>query len=214
LTDADFSKEGAMACVSGLFDSFDEAYDAMSALREAGIEAEHVSLITNNVVLQANPQARICTPPPSDQCLNDAAAQLSPPDNHALEAVGIMSLPGIGEVAVIGWITASLVGVAGSTHNTSEPASIVDTLQQNDISERMADTHSEALRRGSTLLLTRCDEAEVVKVEALLDEWGSVKIDERRDLYVAEGWIAFDRTMPPLTFEEIERDRRARGLDR
>jgi len=206
-----------MACVSGLFDSFDEAYDAMSALREAGIEAEHVSLITNNVVLQGDQQARICGAPQSVECLNDAAAQPSPHDSHtldSLDALAIMSLPGIGEVAVIGWVTAFLVGVAGSTHNASEPASIVNTLQQHDISERMADTYSEALRRGSTLLLTRCDEAEVNKVEALLDEWGSVKIDERRDLYVAEGWIAFDRTMPPLTFEEIERDRRARGLDR
>jgi hypothetical protein len=31
---------------------------------------------------------------------------------------------------------------------------------------------------------------------------------------VAEGWITFDRTMPALTFEEIERDRRTRGLVR
>lgn len=203
-----------MACVSGLFDSFDEAYDAMSALREAGIEAEHVSLITNNVVLQGVQQARICGAPQSVECLNDAAAQPSPHDSHTLDALGIISLPGIGEVAVIGWVTASLVGVAGSARNASELTSIVNTLPQHDISERMADTYSEALRRGSTLLLTRCDEAEVNKVEALLDEWGSVKIGERRDLYVAEGWIAFDRTMPPLTFEEIERDRRARGLER
>ncbi|KYB46250.1 hypothetical protein AB664_23285 [Brucella anthropi] len=104
--------------------------------------------------------------------------------------------------------------MAGSTQNAMQPASLVNTLQQNDVSERMAETYSEALRRGSTLLLIRCAKAEIAQVEALLDEWGSVKIDERRDAYVAEGWITFDRTMPALTFEEIERDRRTRGLVR
>lgn len=204
-----------MACVSGLFDSFDEAYDAMTALRQGGISAEHLSLITNNMVLQANREAKLSTTRTSDASQSDAAAPVSPPpDSHAFEALGIMTLPGIGEVAAIGWVTAALVGVAGSTQNAMQPASLVNTLQQNDVSERMAETYSEALRRGSTLLLIRCAKAEIAQVEALLDEWGSVKIDERRDAYVAEGWITFDRTMPALTFEEIERDRRTRGLVR
>ncbi|KAA9356169.1 MULTISPECIES: hypothetical protein [Ochrobactrum] len=204
-----------MACVSGLFDSFDEAYDAMTALQEAGTDAAQVSLITNNMVLQAKREASIPTAPILDGCPDQAAAALSPPgESRAFDALGILTLPGIGDVAAIGWVTASLVGVAGSTYNGSQPESLVNTLQQNDVSERMADTYSEALRRGSTLLLIRCAEPEVAKVEALLNEWGSVKIDQRRDIYVAEGWIAFDRTMPPLTLEEIERDRRTRGLGR
>jgi hypothetical protein len=165
--------------------------------------------------LQANREAKLSTTRTLDASQSDAAAPVSPPpDSHAFEALGIMTLPGIGEVAAIGWVTAALVGVAGSTQNAMQPASLVNTLQQNDVSERMAETYSEALRRGSTLLLIRCAKAEIAQVEALLDEWGSVKIDERRDAYVAEGWITFDRTMPALTFEEIERDRRTRGLVR
>ncbi|NKX17160.1 hypothetical protein HGG75_24340 [Ochrobactrum pseudogrignonense] len=72
-------------------------------------------------------------------------------------------MPGIGEVAAIGWVTAALVGVAGSTQNAMQPASLVNTLQQNDVSERMAETYSEALRRGSTLLLIRCAKAEIAQ---------------------------------------------------
>lgn len=198
-----------MACVSGLFDSYDEAFDAMAALREAGIDRGDLSLVTNHTVFETSRQARLCAtaqPSPTAQ-----SAPVSPREDPVAEALGIMTLPGIGAVAVLGWVTASLVGVAGSARNGSGPASLVTTLQQSDIGERAAETYSEALRRGSTLLLIRCANEAVGKVEALLDEWGSVKIDQRRDLYVAEGWIAFDRSLPPLTQEEIERDRRIRG---
>ncbi|WP_152027260.1 hypothetical protein [Brucella pituitosa] len=173
-----------MACVSGLFDTYDEAYDALVAIREAGAEPEQLSLITNNTTL---------------------------PDSRSSAESVIASLPGIGEVAVIGWITAALAGTAGSPH-TSPPTSLAAALQGNELSERLAETYSEALRRGSTLLLVRCAETDVAKVEAMLDDWGTVKIDELRDRYIAEGWIAFDQTVQPLTLEDIERGRRVRGL--
>ncbi|GAA5629144.1 hypothetical protein Brsp05_04443 [Brucella sp. NBRC 12953] len=200
-----------MACVSGLFDSYDEAFDAMAALSEAGIDPADVGLVTNHTVFETCRQASLCatTPKPSPVAQGDPRS--APQESSVVEALGIMTLPGIGAVAALGWVTASLVGVAGSARSGSQPLSLATTLQQSDISERDAETYSEALRRGSTLLQVRCSNEAVGKVEALLDEWGSVKIDERRDLYVAEGWIAFDRTMPPLTLEEIERDRRIRG---
>jgi len=199
-----------MACVSGLFDSYDEAFDAMAALREAGIDPGDLSLVTNHTVFETSRQARLCATTPQSSPTAQSEP-VSPRENPVVEALGIMTLPGIGAVAVLGWVTASLVGVAGAARNGSQPVSLATTLQQSDIGEREAETYSEALRRGSTLLLIRCANDAVGKVEALLDEWGSVKIDQRRDLYVAEGWTAFDRSLPPLTLEEIERDRRIRG---
>ncbi|MGW6780250.1 hypothetical protein ACWF50_19745 [Brucella pseudogrignonensis] len=200
-----------MACVSGLFDSYDEAFDAMAALSEAGIDPADLSLVTNNTVFETSRQARLCATTPQPSPVAQSEPVSAQRENPVVEALGIMTLPGIGAVAVLGWVTASLVGVAGAARNGSQPVSLATTLLQSDIGEREAETYSEALRRGSTLLLVRCSNEAVRKVEALLDEWGSVKIDERRDLYVAEGWIAFDHTLPALTLEEIDRDRRIRG---
>jgi len=205
-----------MVCVTGLFDTYDEAANAVHALAEAGIAEEDTCLVTNNFSR--------C----SSRCSGEVVQNINPPSEHEavseapttqfavgqeskiLSAVGLVVLPGIGEIAAYGFLTASLASLAGALSTEAASGSLVDTLVQNGISERSAHTVCEALRRGSTLVIVKCSEKDQATAEATLDDWARINIDARRDSYIAEGWTSFDHLKPAMSNDERQRDQRLR----
>jgi len=198
-----------MAHIPGLFDNYDEALNAVRALEEAGIPADDISLISNNTSSQY-----------VDDTLKDdsntaagagAGAGLGAAAGGGaglLAGLGLLSIPGVGPVVAGGWLTATLVGLVGGAAAGGVAGGIVGALTESGVSEEEAQAYTEAIRRGSALVVVRCDEDDRDKVEAILDEWTRVDIGTRRDAYLEEGWQGFDENRAPYSADEIERERR------
>lgn len=201
-----------MVSVTGLFDTYDEAANAVHALAEAGIAEEDTCLVTNNFSQCSGKVAQgvgsgLAHETPS----GPSSTQLAEGQKcKTLSAVGLVVLPGIGQIAAYGFLTASLASLAGAFSAEAATGNLVDTLVQNGISERSAHTVCEALRRGSTLVIVRCSEKEQKIAEATLDDWARINIDARRDSYIAEGWTFFDHLKPAMSTDELQRDQRLR----
>ena len=196
-----------MAYITGLFDNYDEAADAVRALEEAGISSDNISLISNNT------DGRYA----GDALKGDDGAVTGAETGAGLGAVagggaglltglGLLSIPGVGPVVAGGWLTATLVGLVGGV-----TGGIVGALVDTGVPEEEAQAYSEAVRRGSALVAVRCDETQRGKVEAILDDWGRVDIGQRRDAYLEEGWESFNASAAPYTADEIERERQRWG---
>ncbi|MBQ0710368.1 MULTISPECIES: hypothetical protein [unclassified Ochrobactrum] len=201
-----------MAYITGLFDNYDEAADAVRALEEAGISAENISLISNNT------DGRY-----AGDALKDEDGAVTGAETGAglgavagggaglLTGLGLLSIPGVGPVVAGGWLTATLVGLVGGATAGGVAGGIVGALVETGVPEEEAEAYSEAIRRGSALVAVRCDETEREKVEAILEDWGRVNIGQRRDAYLEEGWESFNASGAPYTADEIERERQRWG---
>jgi len=201
-----------MAYITGLFDNYDEAADAVRALEEAGISAENISLISNNT------DGRY-----AGDALKDEDGAVTGAETGAglgavagggaglLTGLGLLSIPGVGPVVAGGWLTATLVGLVGGATAGGVAGGIVGALVETGVPEKEAEAYSEAIRRGSALVAVRCDETEREKVEAILEDWGRVNIGQRRDAYLEEGWESFNASGAPYTADEIERERQRWG---
>jgi len=201
-----------MAYITGLFDNYDEAADAVRALEEAGISSDNISLISNNT------DGRYA----GDALKGDDGAVTGAETGAGLGAVagggaglltglGLLSIPGVGPVVAGGWLTATLVGLVGGATAGGVTGGIVGALVDTGVPEEEAQAYSEAVRRGSALVAVRCDETQRGKVEAILDDWGRVDIGQRRDAYLEEGWESFNASAAPYTADEIERERQRWG---
>ncbi|GLU29318.1 hypothetical protein [Brucella sp. NBRC 12950] len=201
-----------MVCVAGLFDNYDEAANAVHALAEAGIAEEDTCLLTNNFSQCPGEVAQDVNSSSAHETTSGSlSTQLAAGQKcNTLSAVGLVVLPGIGQIAAYGFLTASLASLAGAFSAETASANLVDTLLQNGISERSANTVCEALRRGSTLVLVKCSEKEQKIAEATLDDWARINIDARRDSYIAEGLTLFDHLKPAMSTDELQRDQRLR----
>jgi hypothetical protein len=75
------------------------------------------------------------------------------------------------------------------------------------VSEEDAHLYSEAVRRGSSLVTIRADDARAAKAEAILDANHPVNARERRDAYMASGWSKYDPVSKGYTADEIRQER-------
>ena len=101
-----------------------------------------------------------------------------------LTGVGVMAIPGIGPLVAAGWLATTLAGAA-----TGELAGgLLGALTSAGVSREEAEVYEEGVRRGSTLVAVQADEADIPKVEAILDRRPSRDWREHREEYSSSGW--------------------------
>ena len=84
---------------------------------------------------------------------------------------------------------------------------MIGALTDYGVSEEDAHLYSEAVRRGSTLVTVRTDDARAAKAEAILDANRPVNTRERREAYTSAGWSKYDPSAKGFTAEEIRQER-------
>lgn len=198
-----------MAHVTGLFDNHDEALDAVRALEGAGFSADDISLISNNS------DGRYSVEKATEGRNAVAGAEtgagigaLAGGGAGLATGLGLLAIPGVGPVVAGGWLTATLVGLVGGAAAGGVAGGLVGALTETGVPEEEAEAYSEAIRRGSTLVIVRASDSERPKAEAILNEWSRVDIAARRSAYIEDGWERFDTAGDPYTTDEIERERR------
>jgi hypothetical protein len=120
-----------------------------------------------------------------------------------LAALGVIAIPGIGPLVAAGVLATTLAGAAGG----SVVGGLIGALTDYGVSEEEAHLYSEAVRRGSSLVTVRTDEARAAMAEAILDANKPVNTRERREAYTSAGWSKYDPLAKGFTAEEIRQER-------
>jgi hypothetical protein len=120
-----------------------------------------------------------------------------------LAALGVIAIPGIGPLVAAGVLATTLVGAAGG----GAVGGLLGSLTDYGVSEEDAHLYSEAVRRGSSLVTVRADDARAAKAEAILDTNRPINTRERREDYTSAGWSKYDPTSKGYTADEIRKER-------
>ncbi|MEI9406869.1 general stress protein [Mesorhizobium argentiipisi] len=194
-----------MTTVTGLFDDYQDASDAVSELEAIGVPRDDISIVANNSDNWYR-QDEI------SEAGEDAAAgaglgALVGGAGGLLTGLGIMAIPGVGPVVAAGWLAATAVGAVGGAVVGGAAGGILGALTESGVSERDAHVYAEGVRRGGSLVTARVDDLLAGEAERILRGERSVNLDERRSAYESAGWTGFDPSAEPFDDIEAERDR-------
>ncbi|WP_331299739.1 hypothetical protein [Methylobacterium oryzae] len=65
---------------------------------------------------------------------------------------------------------------------------LIGGLTAAGLSADEAETYAEGVRRGGTLVTVRADESRAERVLSILDQAGSIDLDQRAEGWRAQGW--------------------------
>lgn len=185
-----------MKTVTGLFDTYDEAEDAVGELEAAGIPHSDISIVASN--------SKGWNDDGDDDRSNTAEDAVSGAGIGAvvggagglLTGLGIMAIPGIGPVVAAGWLAATAAGAVAGAAVGGATGGIIGALTGSGISEQDAHVYAEGIRRGGTLVTARVDDALAAEAQDILAQNDPVDIVARRSEYEASGWAGFDPDAP------------------
>lgn len=193
-----------MRVITGLFDSYQQAADAVRALKDAGVRSEDISVVANNsegyVVEEGEDVAE-------DAAAGVGLGALLGGAGGLLAGLGAVAIPGLGPVVAGGWLLSTAVGAVAGAAVGGVTGGIIGALTEAGIDENEAHVYAEGVRRGGTLVTARVDDARLSAASTIL-RTGHVDVAERRAAYEAEGWGRFDEAAPAYTPEQV-RDYRA-----
>jgi hypothetical protein len=190
--------------LTALFDNYEAAAGAVDKLEAAGIPHTEISIISN----RTEPGA--AAPPPSDpapaldEALDSAGTGATVGTvlgggAGLLAGLGLLAIPGLGPVVAAGWLVATVTGAGIG----AAAGGLIGGLTGAGLSEGEAETYAEGVRRGGTLVTVRADEARADRVMTILDQAGSIDLDERAEGWRAQGWTG--GTVGPAADRSVSR---------
>jgi hypothetical protein len=187
--------------VTALFDSYEDAAQAIRELEAAGVAEGDLSLIVNNAderyTLAEQGRGSAATTGASIGILLGGGAGL-------LAGLGMVAIPGVGPVVAAGWLASTAAGAAAG----AAAGGLLGSLTSAGVSKEQAELYAEGVRRGGTLVTARVDSRHLAStVEAIMRRNHAIDPIDREKLYREEGWTGFDERAKPLSAEEIARER-------
>lgn len=176
-----------MHTVTGLFDTYQHATEAVHALAEAGIDAADISLVANSPE-DIEAEDRI-----GDGATTGAELGAVLGGAGGLVAgLGLVALPGLGPVIAGGWLFATAMGAVAGAGVGATAGGIVGALSGAGVPEPDAHVYAEGLRRGGALVTARVSADQASTATHILASANGVDIADRRRLYESEGWQRFE----------------------
>lgn len=199
--------------VSGLFDSYDDARQAIHDLEAAGVPHHDISIVSNN----AKGEHQIEKAHQADEAGRDAGrgAEIGGAVGGVgglLAGLGLLAIPGLGPVVAAGWLASTAVGAVAGGAIGAATGGLVGALTHAGVSESDAHVYAEGVRRGGTLVTARVadDKAEAARA-VLAHPDRAVDLGVRGDAYRQAGWSRFDEAAPAYTPTEIDEERARYG---
>ncbi|MFA6154209.1 general stress protein [Mesorhizobium sp.] len=193
-----------MKTVTGLFDNYDDASDAVGELEASGIPHSDISIVANNA---DNRHDRHDTSKAADDAAGGAGlGAVVGGAGGLLAGLGLMAIPGVGPVVAAGWLAATAVGAVSGAVVGGAAGGIVGALTDSGVSEDDAHVYAEGVRRGGTLVTAKVDDALETEARRILGQSKSVNLEQRRGEYEAAGWTRFDADADTYESTEIGRD--------
>jgi uncharacterized protein YcfJ len=103
-----------------------------------------------------------------------------------LTGLGLMAIPGVGPLVAAGWLVTTLAGAGIG----AAAGGIIGSLVDAGVSRDEAEVYEEGVRRGGTLVAVKADDADVLRVEEIMNSRHSRPWQAHRDEYTAAGWTA------------------------
>lgn len=199
--------------ISRLYDTYADAERAVTRLEAAGVPHSDISIVANN----------------SDNWYGSRSGKVDRDrdgvDDRAegagtgagigaglggaaglLAGLGLLAIPGLGPVVAAGWLASMAVGAAAG----AATGGIIGALTEAGVSREDASRYAEGVRRGGTLVTARVPDQDRARLDALLNE-RAVNLQERSAAWQKSGWTDFDAASPPLSPEDIGRERELYG---
>ncbi|MGL9620929.1 hypothetical protein QRQ56_23220 [Bradyrhizobium sp. U531] len=199
--------------ISRLYDNYADAERAVTRLEGAGVPHSDISLVANN----------------SDNWYGSRSGKVDRDrdgvDDRAegagtgagigaglggaaglLAGLGLLAIPGLGPVVAAGWLASTAVGAAAG----AATGGIVGALTEAGVSKEDASRYAEGVRRGGTLVTARVADQDRARLDALLNE-RAVNLQDRSSAWQKSGWTNFDAASPPLSPEDVGRERELYG---
>ena len=176
--------DATMRTVAGIFENGNEAQRVLEDLRRAGIEPEHISVLTHD-------------PAKAREIVSDTGAQVASGTATGaglglllggvagwLIGVAALSIPVVGPIIAAGPIAAAL-GLAGTTAAAGAGAGavaggLVGALTAWGFSESEAREYESRVKEGGILVAAEIEERGVERAEAILRDAGAEHIATRR----------------------------------
>ncbi|TQF35080.1 membrane protein [Bradyrhizobium sp. UNPF46] len=199
--------------ISRLYDNYADAERAVTRLEAAGVPHSDISIVANN----------------SDNWYGSRSGKVDRDrdgvDDRAegagtgagigaglggaaglLAGLGLLAIPGLGPVVAAGWLASMAVGAAAG----AATGGIIGALTEAGVSREDASRYAEGVRRGGTLVTARVPDQDRARLDALLNE-RAVNLQERSAAWQQSGWTDFDAASPPLSPEDVGRERELYG---
>lgn len=190
-----------MQTFSKVYDSYDQATQAVRELEATGIPTTDISLVANQHVSEVHADVDDVSSTASGAGIGAAVGG----GVGLLTGLGLLAIPGLGPVVAVGWLATTAVGaLAGSA-----TGGIIGALVDAGTSEPDAHVYSEAIRRGGTLVTVRTSHP-AATVDTILNRFRPIDPAMRRREYEQAGWKAFDPSAPAYRPDQAEIDRMRR----
>ena len=185
----------AKKTITALFDSYERASEAVRRLEDMGVSHSDISIVANNADNRYSTATSTTSSARADDVADDAGdgagtgatlGTVLGGGAGLLAGLGMLAIPGLGPVVAAGWLVTTLVGAGAG----AAAGGLLGSLVGAGVSEADAQVYEEGVRRGGTLVTVRADDAQVDRVVDILDDHGSVDIDERSRSWRSEGWTA------------------------
>jgi len=205
--------------VTRLYDSFEQAENAVRDLELAGIPESDISLVSHRFAAHGVKGAPADLREPEDMTAAQAAGRdaaaagsfggILGATGGVLAGLGLLAIPGIGPVVAAGWLASAAAGAVAGGVIGAGAGGIVGALSNAGVSREEAEFYAESVRRGGTLVSAKVPDDMAQTAQRVLADSGSVDAVERRRLYEGSGWTRFDESAPSYSAEDItaERDR-------
>lgn len=202
-----------MKTVTGLFDNYEDASDAVGELEANGIPDSDISIVANNSTGWYDEDASVedTSAAAEDAAGGAGVGAVIGGAGGLLAGLGIIAIPGVGPVVAAGWLAATAAGALGGAAVGGAAGGIIGALTDSGVSEKDAHVYAEGVRRGGTLVSAKVADDLADVAERILRETRSVNLEERRREYEAGGWTRFDDDAENYTADEIAGDRERRA---
>jgi hypothetical protein len=101
-----------------------------------------------------------------------------------LTGLGLMAIPGVGPLVAAGWLATTLAGAGVG----AVAGGLVGALIKGGVEREEAEVYEYGVQHGGTLVAVRADDADVARVEQIMNQSPSRDWRAYREDYVASGW--------------------------
>jgi len=182
----------AVKNVVGLFDTTQDAHEAVRDLRDAGISPENISYVARNEQATVVEETGGGSEAAEGAAFGATGGTVVGGLTGLLVGLGALVIPGIGPVIAAGSIATALGTTALGAGIGAAAGGLLGALAGAGIPEEDANIYSEGIRRGGALVMAKVDEAQVDTVLDVMERHNVVDIDDRGRSYRDEGWSRFE----------------------
>ena len=183
--------------VIGVFDSKDEAKEAVDDLLKSGFPQSEVSLLSRTGEKAAADEIYW------EEGLGVGRGAAMGGAAGLLTGLIALAIPGIGPIIAAGPFAAALGG-AGVGAVTG---GVIGAFSDIGMAEEDASIYAEAVRRGATVVAARTQEETTEKAADILDRHHAVDVAGRSRKWREAGWRGYDPKKGPLSSHEIKAER-------